>query len=242
MMKTDHEAVCKEIERLIEKVNEESWTEERLEFCLSLIQTVKEKIGAIDPGVSGLQVLTDSIERLQSNLAETEKTIAEVEEQTEDVAQRQLELKAQNTRLERELEVKNTSFEAKDAELKELKEKRATFEKRFRGVEEAVHLIAELETEIPQIETAIENIKKENPDFALRVNDAGQEFPETVERFLNGYKIIGQIEELFRLYRDDDLEPLNLNTAIDQIDKIAKDLGDLDRSLGALTKQLDSTR
>lgn len=107
-------------------------------------------------------------------------------------------------------------------------------------------MLAKLETEIPHIEKAIENIKKENPDFALRVNDTGHEFHEMVEQFLqserNGYKIIGQIEELLRLYRDEDLEPLSLSTAIDLIDEIAKDLGDLDRSLGELTTQLDSTR
>ena len=249
MMKIDQEAAFKEIGRLIEEVmppGDESRTTELLEFYLGLTQTVKEKIGAIDDGVSSLQVLTDSIERLQNNLAEIGKTIAEVDEQIEDVVQRQLELGAENTRLEEELKVKNTAFEDKDAEWQakdaELEKKKAAFEKYFRDVEEAERLIAELETDIPQIEKAIEDEKKENPDFALRVNETGQEFHETVERFLqserNGYKIVEQIGELLHLCRDAD--PDDLNAAIDLIDEIAKDLGALDRSLGALARQLDS--
>ena len=253
MVKTDHEAAFTEVARLIEEIKppgDESRTSELLEFYLSLTQTVKEKIGAIDDGVSGLQVLTDSIQRLQSNLAEIGKTIAQVGEQIEDVVQQRSELEAENTRLEGELKVENTAFEAKDAEWKakdaERKEKRAAFEKRFRDVEEAERLIAELETEMPKIAKGIEEIKNENPDFALRVNDTGQKFHETVEQFLQskrkGYKIIGQIKELLRLSPGKDLEPLNLSTAIGLIDKIAKDLGDLDRRLGALTRKLDATR
>ena len=93
---------------------------------------------------------------------------------------------------------------------------------------------------MPQIEKAIEKIKRENPDFALRVNDSSQKFHETVEQFLQskrkGYKIIEQIKELLRLSPDEDLEPLHLSTAIDLIDEIAKDLDEFDQNLGVLTR------
>ena len=252
MMKTDNEAAFKEIGHLLEEIappGDKSRTTELLEFYLSLTQTLKEQVGAIDDGVSNLQVLTDSIEELKSNLAEIRKTIAEVEKQTEDIVQQQSELEAENAALEDKLEVKNAALEDKNSEWQaknaEQEEKKAAFEKRRRDLEEAERLLTELETEMPQIEKAIEKIKRENPDFALRVNDSSQKFHETVEQFLQskrkGYKIIEQIKELLRLSPDEDLEPLHLSTAIDLIDEIAKDLDEFDQNLGALTEQLDAT-
>ena len=227
----------KEIARLLNAVkspNDRIQTLELLEFYLILTQTLDERVRAIDDGGTNSPILADSIRKTNKDLTEIQKRIAKVAKQTEDVAQQQSELEAKR---------------------KELKDEKAALETHCSNLEEAEHLLAELKTEISRIEEAIQQINKENPDFTLRVSDTDQKFHETVEQFLqserNRFGIMQRIEEILRLHHDDNdqiLEALkqcedsgNLNTAIDLIDEIAKNLGDLDRCLGALTRQLDPT-
>ena len=231
-------AVFGEIERLINEIElpgDQTQTLELLDFYLRLTQILDERLCAIDDGGANSQILSNSIQNTNNDLAEIQKRIAKVVKQIEDIAQQQLELEAKR---------------------KELKDEKAAFEKRRRDLQEAEDLLAKLNREIPGIEEAIQQINKENPDFALRVSDTGQEFHETVKRFLqserNRFGIMRQIEEILRLHHGDNAqilkalkegpEPLDINAAIGLIDEIAKNLGDLDRCLGALTEQLDSTR
>ena len=230
-------AVFRDIECLLGGVKspgDQFQTLELLDFYLRLTQALDERLHAIDDGGTNSQILANSIQNTNQDLAEIQERIAEVAKQTEDMAQQQSELEAKR---------------------KELKDEKAVLETRCRDLEEAEHLLAKLNEEIPDIEEAIQQIEKKNPDFALRVSDTGQKFHETVEQFLqsakNGYKIIGQIGALLRLHHDDNAqilealkegsEQLNLNTAIDLIGEIAKNLGNLDRCLKELTEQLDST-
>ena len=114
-----------------------------------------------------------------------------------------------------------------------------------------------LKIEIPRIEAEIQQINDESTDLALRVDNTGQKFHDAVEGFLQsqrkGIGIIGQIGDMLRLHHGDnaqilkalqqweDPEAADLNTAIGLVDEIAKNLGDLDRCLGALTEERDST-
>ena len=227
----------KKIERLLATVKapgNQNQTLELLDFYLRLTQNLDTRLGAIDDGGTNSQILANSIQNTNNDLAEIQKRIAKVKKQTRDIAQQQSEL---------------------EVKCKELKDEKTALETHCRDLEEAERLLAELNEEIPGIEEAIQQINKENPDFALRISDTGQKFHETVERFLkserNRFGIMQRIEEILCLHHDDNdqvlqalkegAEQLNLNTAIGLIDEIAKNLGDLDRCLGALTRQLDPT-
>ncbi|MCE2435216.1 MAG: hypothetical protein J4F29_20195 [Candidatus Latescibacteria bacterium] len=230
-------AVFREIKCLLDGVKspgDQSQTLELLDFYLHLTQTLNNRVRAIDDGGTNSQILANSIQTTNKDLAEIQERIAKVSEQTKDIAQKQSELEDKR---------------------EELKNKKSALKTRSRGLKKAEDLIAELKTEIPRIEVAIQQIEKKNPDFALRVSNTDQEFHETIEQFLKNERsrlgIMRQIEEMLRLHHDDNdqilkalkegSEQLNLNTAIDLIDEIAKNLGNLDRCLGALTAQLDST-
>ena len=254
------------IERLLDAVNlpdDPTQALELLESFLRLAETLNKKVGGIGDGAANMRIFAASVEKLQDDLTKTEKTIAEVAKQTEDAAQQQSELDTKNATLEAELEDKTKELEARNVELdtknKELEDKKAAFEERYSDREKVEGLLAELESEIPRVEAAIQEVNDKNADvdFALRVDDTGQKFHDAVEGFLQsqrqGFGIMGQIGYMLRLHHGDDaqilealkqwedLESANLNTAIDLVDEIAENLGDLDRCLGALTKERDST-
>ena len=252
------------IERLLDAVeppSDPTQTLELLESFLRLAETLKKKVGAMGDGTANLQVFAASIEKLQDDLTEIEKTIAKVEEQTEDAAQQQSVLEDKNKELKAELDGKTKELDAKNAELdaksKERDDQKAAFEERYSDREKVERLLAELEIEIPRIKAEIQQINDNNADLALRVDDTGQKFHDAVEGFLQsqrkGSGIIGQIGDMLRLHHGDDAQILealqqweesgaaNLNGAINLVDEIAKNLGDLDRCLGALTKERDST-
>ena len=257
------------IERLLDAVeppSDPTQTLELLESFLRLAETLKKKVGAMGDGTANLQVFAASIEKLQDDLTEIEKTIAKVEEQTEDAAQQQSALEDKNKELKAELDDKTKELDAKkaerDARNKERDDLEAAFEDRCSDREKVEGLLADLELEIPRIEAAIQQINDKqtndkNADFALRVDDTGQKFHDAVEEFLQsqrkGFVIMGQLEDMLSLHHGDDAQILealqqwedseaaNLNDAIGLVDEIAKNLGDLDRCLGALTKERDST-
>ena len=252
------------IERLLDAVklpDDPTQTLELLESFLNLAETFKKKVGAMGAGAANMRIFAASVEKLQDDLTKTKKTIAKVAQQTKDAAQQQSELDAKNAKLEAELETKNKELNARNAEREakntELNDKKATFEKRRSDLKKVEHLLAELESEIPRVEAEIQRINNENADFALRVDDTSQKFHDAVEKFLQsqrqGFGIMGQIGEMLRLHHGDDAQILealkqwedsesaNLNTAIDLVDEIAENLGNLDRCLGALTKERDST-
>ena len=246
-----------QIERLLDAVkppSDPTQTLELLESFLGLAETFKKKVGEMGDGTANMQVLATNIEKLQDDLTELKKKIAEVAKQTEDSAQQRSVLEAENAELDAEFEAKNKELEEKN---KELEEKKAAFEEHCSDREKIEGLLAELGIEIPRIETAIQQISDENADFALRVDDTGQKFHDAVTEFLQsqrkGIEIMGQLENMLRLHHGDDTQILealkqweasesaNLNTAIDLVDEIAEKLGDLDRCLGALTEERDST-
>ena len=253
-----------QIERLLDAVeppSDPTQTLELLESFLRLAETLKKKVGAMGDGTANLQVFAASIEKLQDDLTEIEKTIAKVEEQTEDAAQQQSALENKNKELKAELDGKTKELDAKNAELdaksKERDDQKAAFEERYSDREKVERLLAELEIEIPRIKAEIQQINDNNADLALRVDDTGQKFHDAVEGFLQsqrkGFVIMGQLEDMLSLHHGDDAQILealqqwedseaaNLNDAIGLVDEIAKNLGDLDRCLGALTKERDST-
>lgn len=259
-----HDVSLGAIERLLDAVkppSDPTQTLELLESFLGLAEAFKKKVGEMGDGAANSQVFAARIEKLQEDLTKIEKTIAEVVQQTEDAAQQRPVLEAQNANLEAELDAKNKERDAKNAERetksKERDDQKAALEKRRSDLEEVKRLLAELEIEIPRIEAEIQQINDESTDLALRVDDTGQKFHDAVEGFLESQRerfgIIGQIGDMLRLhYRDDaqilkalqqweDSEAADLNDAIDLVDEIAKNLGDLDRCLGALTKERDST-
>ena len=239
------------IERLLDAVkppSDRTQTLELLESFLCLAETLKKKVGAMGDGAANMQVVAASIEKRQDDLTELEKTIAEVAKQTEEAAQQQSELDAKNAELEAELEAKKAELDTKKAEL----------EKACGDLEKAGDLLNKFkEEEIPRIEAEIQQIADKSADFALRVEATGQEFPAAVKDFLQSERkrlgIMQQIGDTLRLHRDDDAqilealkqwedsEPANLNEAICLVDAIAENLGDLDRCLGTLTKERDST-
>ena len=252
------------IERLLDAVNlpdDPPQALELLESFLRLAETLNKKVGGIGDGAANMRIFAASVEKLQDDLTKTEKTIAEVAKQTEDAAQQQSELDAKNAKLEAELEDKTKELEARNVELdtknKELEDNKAAFEERCSDREKVEGLLAELESEIPRVEAAIQEVNDKNADFALRVDDTGQKFHDAVERFLQsqrqGFGIMGQIGEMLRLHHGDDAQILealkqweasesaNLNTAIGLVDEIAENLGNLDRCLRTLTEERDST-
>ena len=231
-------AVFEEITHLLKAVKppgDPAQTLELLDFYLYLTETLNNRVRAIGDGGTNSQILANSIQNTNDDLEDIQKRIAKVAKQTENIAQQQSEL--ENKR-------------------EELKDEETALKTRSRDLKKAEDLIAKLKKEISNIKKAIQQIDKENPDFALRVSNTGQEFHETVEQFLQRERdrceIMRQIEEILRLHHDDNdqilkalkesSEQLNLNTAIDLIDEIAKNLGNLDRCLKELTEQLDSTR
>ena len=253
-----------QIERLLDAVeppSDPTQTLELLESFLRLAETLKKKVGAMGDGTANLQVFAASIEKLQDDLTEIEKTIAKVEEQTEDAAQQQSALENKNKELKAELDGKTKELDAKNAELdaksKERDDQKAAFEERYSDREKVERLLAELGIEIPRIKAEIQQINDNNADLALRVDDTDQKFHDAVEGFLQsqrkGFGIIGQIGDMLRLHHGDDAQILealqqweesgatNLNDAIDLVDEIAEKLGDLDRCLGTLTEGRDST-
>ena len=245
----------------VKPLGDPTQTLELLESFLRLAETFKKKVGAMGDGAANMQVFAANIEKLQDDLTEIEKKIAEVAKQTEDAAQQWSVLEAKNAELDAELDDKTKDLDAKNKERedknKEREDKKAAFEERCSDREKVEGLLAELEVEIPRIEAEIQQINDKSADLALSVDDTGQKFHDTVERFLqsqrNGFGIMGQIRDMLRLHHGDDVQILealkqwedsesaNLNDAIGLVDKIAEKLGDLDRCLGTLTEERDST-
>ena len=253
----EHDVSLETIERLLDAVKPHSDPTQTLELFESFLQlagTFKKKVGEMGDGAANMQDFADRIGKLQDDLTEIEKTIADVAKQAEDVAQQWSALEAKNAELNAEFETRNKELEDKN---KELKDKKAAFEERCSDREKVEGLLAKLEDEIPRVEAAIQKINDKSADLALRVDDTGQKFHDAVEGFLQsqrkGFGIIGQIGDMLRLHHGDDAQILealkqwedseaaNLNDAIDLVDTIAENLGDLDRCLGTLTKERDST-
>ena len=246
----------KEIERLLGGVKSPGDQVEVLAFLklyLGLTQTLKEKIGAIGNGVTTLQGF--AIQKALDDLTEIEETIAQVAKQTEGVVQQRSELEGQNAQLGSELEDKNSVLKDKrtglEAKNSALKDEKATFERRREELKEVERLIAERETAIPQLEKAIQEIDAKSAAFC--VDDTVEKFHETVEKLRQkeqgGRDIMGQVGGVLRLHQDDNVEVLealkqcgelvNLNTAIDLGDRVAKNLSDLDHRLGTLVEERD---
>ena len=203
----------------------------------------------------------DAAQQQLEREAKNAKLEAELDAKNKELNARNAELDAKNAKLEAELDAKNKELNAKNAKLEAKNTKReakkAAFEERRSNLKKVKHLLAELELEIPRIEAAIQQINGESADLALRVDETGQKFHDAVEKFLQsqrqGFGIMGQIGDMLRFHHGDDAQILealrqwedseqaDLNTAIDLVNEIAENLGDLDRCLGALTKERDST-
>ncbi len=246
----------KEIERLLDGVKPpDDQVLAFLKLYMGLTQTLKEKIGAIGNGATALQGF--AIQKALEDLTEIEETIAQVAKQTEGVVQQRSELEGQNAQLGSELEAQNavlkdkrTGLEAKNSAFKDEK---ATFERRRRELEEVTRSLAERKTEIPRIEAQIQEIDAKSAAFC--VDDTVEKFYEAVEKLRqkeqDGRDIVGQIGGVLRLHRDDnvevlealkqcgELEEVNLKTAIDLSDRVAKNLSDLDHRLGTLVEERD---
>ena len=205
--------------------------------------------------------LKKAIARDQEDLAKTEQTAANLGQQIESAEQRRARLEAENAAIEAELRAKKAELRSKEGELVDIKAhletQQTTLKKRRQDFAETERSLAECKTAIARTERATEDLNNESAEFALIVDDAGQEFHEAVKQFLQSEKnrseIMGQIGTLLRLHHADNgqiLEALKqyegseppdrgINTAIDLVDRIAENLGDLDRCLETLTRDLD---
>ena len=218
---------------------------------------------------ASIEKLQDDLTELEKTIAEVAKQTEEAAQQQSELDAKNAELEAELEAKKAELDTKKAELEAKKAELEakkaeleakkaELDTKKAELEKACGDLEKAGDLLNKFkEEEIPRIEAAIQQINDKSADFALRVEATGQKFHAVVEEFLQSERkrlgIMQQIGDTLRLHRDDDAqilealkqgedsEPANLDEAICLVDAIAENLGDLDRCLGTLTKERDST-
>ena len=182
------------------------------------------------------------IEKVGRELAENERSLADIRKQAEAVAR------------------ENAEYDARVAELEsrksDLKNEKAALTRARDDAARVISMIPDLREEIGILEAAVEKLD-DRADFALRVHDAGQEFGKEVERFLKSDRkrrdAMRRIAERLRLHLEDDEqifealkksetpEHSNLDGARTLIETVARNLGDLDRLLGDATSDRETS-
>ena len=215
---------------------------ELLESYLRLVRILKEKVGTLRHLVADGDILLPSIEKIEDDLRETEKRIADVQQRGREVEQQSATLEARTMTLK--------------ARKTELEHKMAALQASRANLERTEELLAELQTENDRIEETIVQIDGA-ADFTLHVDAVGQKFSEQVDHFLKSdhkrREVMRQLTEMLRRHLEDDTQIVdalqrcehsgsqNVDAAVELVGETAKSLGELDRLLGSLVTAGDST-